>query len=201
MDLKISDLTQEQYDKILNFANSIVGKKYHLSIFRDDCIDWENEIELVFETPEIEDVRILNCLRNYSLCKKYEVKNEEYFDKDELIKDGYEIYYAEATIHSGICIYEHSGSLRDIWDSAIAGIIAIKHKSSDVHFGHKIFKSFLETWQKVNDGDFYGFSIVDNFGDKIDSCGGFWNVDDIKEYLPEYITQEQFENAKENIRY
>lgn len=199
MDISIKDVSQEQYDKIMSFVKDVVPRKYDLKIWQDGCIDWENEIELVFETPEIQDVKILNCLRNCSLCRKYEVENEDYFDKDELIKEGYELYYAEATIHSGIWLYEFSGSLRDRWDSGIAGIIAIKHNSKDVHFGHKIFENFLETWQKCNDGDFYGYTVTDNYGEEIDSCGGFWDVESMKDFLPDYITDEQIEKAKDNV--
>lgn len=77
MDLKITDLTQEQYNKIMDFSKTVVERKYKLSIWKDDCIDWKNEIELVFDTPEIEDVKILNCLKDYHLCRKYEVKKEK----------------------------------------------------------------------------------------------------------------------------
>lgn len=199
MNLIIYDLSQKQYDKILQFAKSIVEKKYYLSIVRDDCVDFENEMNIVFDRPEIEDVKILNCLKDYTLCKKYEVKNEDYWDKEELLKEGYELYYAEATIHSGIWLYEYTGALRDRWDSGIAGIVAIKHTSKDVHFGSQVFKSFLETWQKCYDGDFYGYRITDNFGEEIDSCWGFWDTKSIKEVLPDYITEEQFKQACDNI--
>ena len=201
MDLKITDLTQEQHNKIMDFSKTVVERKFSILIYRDDCVDYKNEIELVFDTPEIEDVKILNCLKDYTLCKKYEVKNEEYWDKEELLKDGYELYYAEATIHSGIWLYEYNGALRDRWDSGIAGIVAIKHTSSDVHFGSKVFKEFLETWQKCNDGDFYGFRVFDNFGEEIDSCWGFWDTESMWDSVPDCITKEQFDNACNNIQY
>lgn len=98
-------------------------------------------------------------------------------------------------------MYEYSGSLRDRWDSGIAGIIAIKHHSKDVHFGYKVFKDFLEVWQKCSDGDFYGYEVYDNYGETIDCCGGFWNTKDIKSYLPDYITEKQFSDACNNIKY
>lgn len=201
MDLRLKDLNSEQYEKILDFSKKVVDRKYYLTIFQDSCCEFIDEIGWVFDKDEIEDVKILNCLKDYTLCEKYEVKNEEYFDKDELEKDGYELYYAEATIHSGIWLYEYSGKLRDRWDSGIAGIIAIKHNSKDVHFGHKVFKDFLEIWQKCTDGDFYGYRIEDNFGEDIDYGGGFWDVEKIKERLPEYITDEQFKKACDNIVY
>lgn len=91
MDLTIKDLSPEHYDKILKFANSLVERKYYLKIFQDDCVDWKSEIEYVFDKPEIEDVKIVNCLKNYSLCNKYEVDD---FDKEELVKEGYQLYYA-----------------------------------------------------------------------------------------------------------
>lgn len=201
MDLTIKDLSSEQYDKILNFANSLVERKYYLRIFRDDFVDYEEEINLVFDRDEIDDVKILNCLKDYTLCKNYEVKNADYFDKEELLANGYQLFYCEATIHSGIWLYEYSGALRDRWDSGIAGIVAIKHHSKDVHFGHKIFKEFLEVWQKCSDGDFYGFEVYDNYGETIDCCSGFYEIKDIKEQLPDCITEEQFKQACDNIQY
>lgn len=195
MDLTIKDLSSEQYEKICKFSQDLVGKKYFLSIFRDDYVDFDEEVALVFDTPEIEDVKIMNNLRDHKLCPKYECD----FDKDELIEDGYCIFYLEATIHSGIWLYEYNGSLRDRWDSGIAGIVAIKCK--DRHFAYKVFKDFITTWQKCSDGDFYGFRIEDNFGEVVDSCCGFWDTNSIKEYMPDYITEQQFSDACNNIKY
>lgn len=194
MNLTIKNLTQEQYKKILNFADSITEKKHFLTIFREDGDNFDTEISACFDREEIEDIKIINNLKNYQLCNKYEGN----YDKEELQKEGYNLFYLEATIHSGIWLYEFSGALRDKWDSGIAGIIAIK---GDAKVGYEAFKDFIKVWQKYADGDFYGYTITDRFGDDIDCCGGFWSIEELKEALPDYITEEQIKEAIKNIRY
>lgn len=194
--LTIKNLNEEQYTKIEEFAKKLVGKKYTLTIYHDDCIDAEEETKLAFENDGIEDVKIKNYFRrNYALCREYET---DYFDEEELKAEGYHLFTLEAYEHSGVCIYEHSGSLHDKWDSGICGIVAIK---GEYEIAYKTFKSFIEVWNKVSEGDFYRFEIEDNFGETIDNCGGFWDVDSIWEYLPQEITKEQFEEAKNNIQW
>lgn len=199
MNLTIKNLTEEQYNNILDYAKTQTKEQYILTIFYDTFVDYKTEIESCFDNKEeIEDIKILNNLRNYTLCKKYEVKNEEYFDREELKKDGYHLFYIESYIHSGIAIYEYSGTLRDRWDSGIGGIVAIK---GDKKVAYESFKDFLKVWQKCNDGEFYGYRIENQFGEYIDDCGGFWEIKDLKESLPDYITEEQFKKAVENIEY
>ena len=139
----------------------------------------------------------MNNLKDYTLCKKYEI-DEESFDKDELQKDGYHLFYIEAYIHSGIAIYEYTGALKDKWDCGIAGIVAIK---GDFKVAYKSFKDFLKVWQKCNNGEFYGFRIENQYGEDIDCCGGFFELEDLKEYLPSYITEQQYNDAINNIQY
>ena len=198
MDISIKDVSQEQYDKIMSFVRDIVPRKYDLSIWVDDCMDWQNEVDLVFERDGIEDVKFLNNLRDYSLFMKNNEVNPEYWDEEELKADGYHLFYIESYIHSGIHIYEYNGCLRDRWDCGIAGIMAIK---GDKEKAHKAFLDYLELYNKISDNDFYGYTVYDNYGEMVDSCGGFWDVKDMREYIPDYITDEQIEKAKDNIQY
>ena len=199
MNLTIKNLTEEQYNNILDYAKTQTKEQYILTIFYDTFVDYETEIECCFDNrEEIEDIKILNNLKDYTLCKKYEVKNEEYFNKEELQKDGYHLFYIEAYIHSGIRLYEFNGALKDRWDSGIAGIVAIK---GDFKIAYKSFKEFLRVWQKCNDGEFYGYRIENQFGEDIDCCGGFFEIEDLKESLPDYITEQQYKNALNNIQY
>lgn len=194
MNLTIKNLTKEQYNKIMEFARKQTKEEYILTIFQDTFVDYETEINCCFEREEIEDIKILNNLRDYTLCKKYETE----FEPEELKKDGYHLFYIESYIHSGIAIYEYSGTLRDRWDCGIGGVVAIK---GDKKVAYESFKEFLKVWQKCNDGEFYGYRIENQFGDDIDCCGGFWELKDLKESLPDYITEQQFKDAVDNIQY
>ena len=46
-------------------------------------------------------------------------------------------------------------------------------------------KSELDTCTKWCNGEVYGFELLDEQGNSIDSCGGFYDIDDIKYHLPE----------------
>ena len=198
MDISIKDVSQEQYDKIMSFVRDVVPRKHDLSIWVDDCIDWQNEVDMVFEGQGFEDIKFLNNLRDYSLFMSKNEVNPEYWDEDELRKDGYHLFYIESYIHSGIWLYEFGGRLRDRWDSGIAGIMAIK---GDKEKAHKAFLDYLKLYNKISDNDFYGYTVTDNYGEVVDSCGGFWDIKSMRDYIPDYITDEQIEKASNNIQY
>ena len=201
MDLKITDLTQEQYNKIMDFSKTVVERKYKLSIWQDDCIDCQNEIDMVFEGRGIEDIKFLNNLNRYTLFMENNQVGENWSEEDMQdlqTNEGYHLFYIESYIHSGIHIYEYSGSLRDRWDCGIAGIMALKGDKKECR---KAFEEYLKVYNKISDGDFYGYTVMDNFGELIDSCGGFGDVKDIKEYLPKEITEQEFQYACNNIQY
>lgn len=195
MDIKITDLTVEEHNKIMEFAKQQVKEKFILTIFYDTCDNPDIEKSYCFDNEKIEDVKIMNNLKDYYLCKELETE----FDVEEMKKEGYFLFYIESYIHSGITLYEFDGALKDKWDSGIAGIVAIKSK--DFKIAYESFKNFIKLWNKINNGEFYGYRIENNFGEDIDCCGGFWELEDLKDSLPDYIMEEQFNKAKENILY
>lgn len=195
MNIKITDLTEQEHNKIMEFARQQVKEKFILTIFYDTCCNADTEKSCCFDNKNIEDVKIKNNLRDYYL---YEEKETE-FDVEEIRKEGYFVFYIESYIHSGITLYEFSGALKDKWDCGIAGIVAIK--CNDFKVAYQSFKDFIKVWNKINNGEFYGYRIENNFGEDIDCCGSFWELEDLKNNLPDYITEEQFNKAKENILY
>lgn len=195
MELKLTELTAEEFEKVMNFARQNVKEKFILKIFYDTCCDTDIEKEMIFNRKEIENVKIKNNLRDYYLCKELESD----FDIEEIKKEGYFVFYIEGYSHSGITLYELDGALKDRFDSGIAGAVAIK--SNDFKVAYQSFKDFIKFWNKCNNGEFYGYRIENNFGEDIDCCGGFLELEEIKENLPDYITAEQFKRASENILY
>lgn len=52
----------------------------------------------------------------------------------------------------------------------------------------------LESYNKYVNGDMYGFTLFDDDGEVVDSCGGFYEIDDIKEALGEEWKDENMED-------
>lgn len=42
----------------------------------------------------------------------------------------------------------------------------------------------IEIYNKWCNGEIYRYELYDKNGEQIDSCGGFYDINDIKEYLP-----------------
>ncbi len=49
---------------------------------------------------------------------------------------------------------------------------------------NKIIKQELETYNKYVNGEVYQFVLYNDKGEVEDSCGGFYDIEDIREYLP-----------------
>lgn len=102
--------------------------------------------------------------------------------------------------------YEHGGVTyrrgeRHGWDEGVAGFYIVTKESAkdipDVDFD-KVIEQELETYTAWANGEVYAFILYDNDGDVIDSCGGFFDIDDIKEYLPE---EWKNENLSDYLKY
>jgi hypothetical protein len=48
----------------------------------------------------------------------------------------------------------------------------------------EVIEGELKVYNQFVNGEVYGFRLYDEQGELIDSCGGFYDIDDIKEYLP-----------------
>ena len=49
----------------------------------------------------------------------------------------------------------------------------------------RVITQELNTYNKYVNGEIYIFVLYDDNGDVADSCGGFYDMEDIKEHLPE----------------
>lgn len=91
--------------------------------------------------------------------------------------------------------YEHSGvsysrGEKHGWDSGVAGFyIVTKESAEKVGTPRKLFDKCidneLETYTQWANGEVYCYTLYDEGGDVADSCGGFYDINDIKEYLPD----------------
>ena len=106
---------------------------------------------------------------------------DEVLDEDGRITIKETHYYLPvyAYIHSGISL-SCGDLLNDQWDSGLFGIIAVpKGEVADIYPENteKHAKSVLETEIKLlnawYNGECYGFILTNNYGEEIDSCGGY----------------------------
>jgi hypothetical protein len=89
--------------------------------------------------------------------------------------------------HSGIAISTKPFSCR--WDSGQIGFILVSKKKALEEFGgkivtaklkerlEKILEGEVETYTQYVEGEVYGFQIVDEDDDIVDSCYGFYGTD------------------------
>lgn len=75
------------------------------------------------------------------------------------------------------------------WDSSNCGFYIVTDKTADVlgtpadRFA-RVIDSELEEYTKYANGEIYAFTLYDENGEIEDSCGGFYDIEDIKEHLP-----------------
>lgn len=114
----------------------------------------------------------------------------------ELIKEEIESSINEKVLAIyPISTYEHSGinySLgnRHGFDYSNNGFYIVTDKTN-AELGvkeedfEKVIKAELDIYNQYCKGEVYEFVLYDEEGNIVDSCGGFYSIDEIKEYLPE----------------
>lgn len=111
--------------------------------------------------------------------------------------------------HSGITI--SAGSFNDPWDSGQVGWQYVTHQrlmeewNGDEILAKRSMDLELEAYDQYLRGEVYGFAVIDEDGDTVEACSGFFGDDPYEsgmaDYFPEGITKEMINEAMENIRY
>lgn len=93
-----------------------------------------------------------------------------------------------------VCKYEHGGinyflETRQGFDYSNCGFYIITDKTqkelgTDKKDWEKVINQELENYNKWVNGEVYRYTLYDNNGEIDDTCGGFYGLDDVKEYLP-----------------
>ena len=111
--------------------------------------------------------------------------------------------------HSGISISTSPFSCR--WDSGQIGFILVSKKKALEEIGGKIVTAKLkeriekqlegevETYDQYVRGEMYGFQIVDENDDIIDSCYGFFGTDFANNGMLDYIDHNLLEVSEEEV--
>lgn len=145
------------------------------------------------------------CFHNrYNLGDKHSYDADNYSGWEEMQKA---ILKEEGrgTVILPLYLYDHSGiSMRTSafscrWDSGQVGFIVANGKEVLSEFGGKIVTKKLreriggilegevETYTQYLEGEVYGFQIVDEEGEHIDSCYGFYGTDFVENGMLDYI--------------
>lgn len=102
-----------------------------------------------------------------------------------------------------ISTYEHGGIMYSLgnqngFDYSNNGFYIVTDKTS-AEIGVKkedfegVIRDELEIYNQYCNGEVYRFELYDEEGNIVDSCGGFYSIDEIKEYLPEEFEGEDLE--------
>lgn len=144
--------------------------------------------------------------RRYDLGDKHNYSSDDYSSWEEMkqaiIKEENPAVILPLYMydHSGISISTSPFSCR--WDSGQIGFILVSKKKALEEFGgkivtaklkeriEKILEGEVETYTQYVEGDVYGFQIVDEDDDIIDSCYGFYGSDHKESGMLDYIDHE-----------
>lgn len=173
--------------------------------------DWRIEIETDSDSDNPRNWDNLGrfCVSNRS---KY-LDNESDFDLESLdlkaLEKTHIILPVSVYDHSGVSIY--IGSPCDRWDSGQIGWYIVSKEKIKQEFNVKRISAKLksrvieylenevETFNKWVNNEVYSFTLYHN-GEEEDSCGGFYDIDDIYGYLPsEYTNAFTVEEMKQHI--
>jgi len=153
---------------------------------------------------EWDNLGTMICFHNrYDLGDKHNYSSDDYSGWEEmkqaLIKEENTAVILPLYMydHSGISISTSPFSCR--WDSGQIGFILVSKKKALEEFGgkivtkklkerlEKILEGEVETYTQYVEGEVYGFQIVDEDDEIIDSCYGFYGADFVTNGMLDYI--------------
>jgi hypothetical protein len=108
-----------------------------------------------------------------------------------------------AYIHSGIAL--STGKFSCPWDSGQSGFVYMKAEDAPSYGEPEAaLRSMVETVGQILNGEVYGYEIVDEQGEHVDSCWGFVGFDDVNaeanrsaEYYAKQLSDERRAEAVE----
>jgi len=183
-----NDTVQRETIKVLN-------REYKINIYYDDYgqspREWDNLGTIIY------------WHRDYILGeidgRKDDIDPHDFHNQK--IKEKAVILPVYLYDHSGITINTTGFSCR--WDSGQVGYIFVDRATILKEFGSKILTKKLrqktadilvaeiETFDKYIRGEVYGFQLVDENDNHIDSCWGFFSIEEAIEAAREYVPTEE----------
>jgi len=149
-------------------AEENLNKKYRIEVRYDDDGS-RSAFEDACDNLYYAGVKILSNLSRYTLSN-----HEESYkgNAKELKKEGWDLRPIYAYIHGGIVLsLGRGGQFSDQWDSGLAGFAAVKGKFTPEQ--EDALKYFIEDYNEIETTTYYGFQIMDENDDVVDSVWGF----------------------------
>lgn len=137
---------------------------------------------------------------------KYDFSDEEIKRKFPDIEDLYDYFEQTKCVKLPVYMLDHSGltistsSFNDPWDSGCVGVIFLSEEEIKKYLGKSIITredydniitilskeiDYLDIWVR---GDIYGFVVIDKDTDEqIESCWGFYDLDECKEAIKDSV--------------
>lgn len=147
-----------------------VYKGYDIEVVQDDSYcenpnEWNDAIQLV------------SFHRDFWIESDHMSKDTliAYAEGDKKALKDYHVFMIEAYIHGGVHLsLSNEGGYPDRqWDvSQVGAIIVSKKETRYTKEARAIALSTLKTWNDINSGNVYGFTVSKN-GDVLDRCYGF----------------------------
>ena len=182
-------------------------KTYKATIERPKLvIDYDYDVDSPRNWSNLSILVIRNGLGDNDEYLNRELENSQHKvgcaeDHLELMKEIVEEHLGSKVIYADfISKYEHSGVRYFIgqssgWDYSNIGFVFVTEDSlkkigcaeEDVK---KIVKQEIETFSQWANGEVYHFTLYDDEGNVEDSCGGFYDLEEIREHLPEEWQEE-----------
>lgn len=185
-------MREDSVIKELDYKNHII------KIYPDDMLEsprqWDNLGKMI-------------CFHNrYNLGDKHDFSIDEF---KEFISKGKDI------ISLPLYLYDHSGITMNttgffcLWDSGQVGRIYCTKEQALKEFGGKymtrklkdkakeVLLAEVETYDKYLRGDVVGYVVCDEAGEPLDSCWGYYDIEDATEEAKSIVDYEVEEKAKE----
>lgn len=186
-------LTEDQYDLALEALEQAAA-------------DWFDAVE----RNDGEALAAFGIWHGDAIRRVYEELNEQPYDTVTQLRE-------DVAICRPLYLYDHSGitisagSFNDPWDSGQVGWQYITHQKlmeewgGDETLAKRSMDLELEAYDQYLRGEVYGFAVIDEDGDTVEACSGFFGDDPYEngmaDYFPKGITKEMINEALENIRY
>ena len=178
---------------MLTIYKKAEGRQGALKVYYDNTPesprDWDNLGRMV-------------CFhRRYNLGDDHNYRSSDYNSWAgiaEAIEKDYDV-----AVMLPLYLYDHSGITISTspfscpWDSGQIGWIFATKEDVRKEFGvkriskkmiervEKILLAEVEIYDKYLTGEVYGYILENKEGEQVDSCWGFYSIEDMKEYIPE----------------
>jgi hypothetical protein len=130
--------------------------------------------------------------RSFSVKREGFEPFDIYNDSQEYEKN-YFVFSVDAYIHSGV----HLSLFKTVnypdrrWDVSTTGFVLVsKEEWKDEDKAKEEATSLLETWNQYLCGDIWGFKVVDEEGEELNSCWGFYGEDPEENGMMDHINDE-----------